>query len=221
MAGLVVANSSLLVAVLVYMGWAYTSAMWEYFHLNPLDLGVGIVEYMLHGLALFSPVIVILAVLFIAVTAARAWDLDLTRFTVRTGKAMDQILGRQLRLACSGAVRQLRTGRGVMIAAGMAVTVTGLVLAWLARYVSIPTYLLLILLGAGPLILTWPTHAHRHGRSLYALAITVAAVCALWAGSLYAHGLGTRAPSSLCASFPHTQRLPCTAPSGSPCPAPG
>ena len=38
-------------------------------------------------------------------------------------------------------------------------------------------------------MLTWPTRAHRHGRALYALAITVATVCVLWAGSLYAHGL--------------------------------
>ena len=219
-AGLVVTNSSLLVAVLVYMGWAYTDALWGYFHLNPIDLGVGVVEYMLRGLDLFSPALVILAVLFIAVTAARAWDLDLTRFTARTGKVMDQILGGHPRLASSGAVRRLRTGRGVMIAAGMAVTVTGLALAWLARHVSIPTYLLLILLGAGPLMLTWPTRAHRHGRSLYALAITVAAVCALWAGSLYAHGLGIRAAQQLVRGLPgrtavavySTQRLALSGP---------
>jgi len=188
--------------VLVYMGWAYTNARWGYFHLNPLDLGVGVVEYVLRGLDLFSPAIVILAVLFIAVTAARAWDLDLTRFTARTGKAMDQILGRHPRLASSAAVRQLRTGRGVMIAAGMMITVTGMALAGLARYMSIPTYLLLLLLGAGPLTLTWPTRAHRGGRSRYALAITVAAICALWAGSLYANDMGTRAAQQLVRGLP-------------------
>ena len=219
-AGLVVTNSSLLVAVLAYMGWAYTNAMWGYFQLNPLDLGVGVVEYMLRGLDLFSPAIVILAVLFIAFTAARAWDLDLTRFTARAGKVMDQILGCHPRLASSGAVRRMRTGRGVMTAAGMAVTVTGLALAWLARHASIPTYLLLILLGAGPLVLTWPTRAHRHGRSLYALAITLAAVCALWAGSLYANGLGIRAAQQLVRGLPgrtavavySTQRLALSGP---------
>ena len=82
-----------------------------YFHLNLLDLGVGVVEYTLRGLDLFSPAIVIFAVAFIAVTAARAWDLDLTRFTARMGKAMDRILGGHPRLASSGSVRRLRTGR--------------------------------------------------------------------------------------------------------------
>ena len=33
-------------------------------------------------------------------------------------------------------------------------------------------------------MLTWPTRARRYGRWPHALAITVAAVCALWAGSL-------------------------------------
>jgi hypothetical protein len=44
-AGLVVANSSLLIAILVYMGWAYEDALYGYFHVRPLDLDVGIVEY--------------------------------------------------------------------------------------------------------------------------------------------------------------------------------
>lgn len=219
-AGLVVANSSLLLAGLVYMGWAYTDGLWGYFHLSSLDLGIGVVEYVLRSLVLFSPEIVIVAVLFTAVTAARAWDVDLTRFTAHADKAIEQIVGRHPRLASSGAVRRLRTGRGVMIAAGMAVTLAGLTLAWLAGYVNIPTYLLLILLGAGPLMLTWPTRAHRHGRSLYALAITVAAVCALWAGSLYAHGLGIQAAQQVVRRLPggtavavySTQRLALSGP---------
>lgn len=219
-ARLVVTNSSLLVAVLVYMGWAYTNALWGYFHLNPLDLGVGVVEYILRGLNLFSPAIVVIAVLFIAVTAARTWDLDLTRLLAPMGSAIDQVLGRHPRLASSAAVRRLRTGRGMMIAAGMAVTVTGLALAWLARYVNIPTYPVLILLGAGPLTLTWPTRTHRHGRSLYALAITVAAVCALWAGSLYADNRGIQDAQQIVRGLPgrtavavySTQRLALSGP---------
>jgi hypothetical protein len=219
-AGLVVANSSLLIAVLVYMGWAYLNAMWGYFHLDPLDLGVGVVEYMLRGLDLFSPAIVIFAVAFIAVTAARTWDLDLARLTTRMGKVMDRILYGHPRLASSGALRRLRTGRGAMIAAGLAVTVTGLALAWLAVYVSIPTYPVLILLGAGPVVLTWPTRTHHNGRSLYALAITVAAVCALWAGSLHANNLGTHAaqqyvhelPSRTAVAVYSTQRLALSGP---------
>jgi hypothetical protein len=70
-AGLVVANSSLLIAVLVYMGWAYEDALYGYFHVRPLDLDVGIVEYILRSLSLFSPSLVFAAALLIAVTAVR------------------------------------------------------------------------------------------------------------------------------------------------------
>jgi len=203
-AGLVVANSSLLLAALVYMGWAYTDALWGYFHVSPLDLGVGVVEYVLRSLSLFSPAIVIAAVAFIALTAARAWDLDLdlTRFTARASKALDHVLGRHSGLSSRAPVRELRTARGLMIAAGMTITLTGLVLAGLARDASISTYMLLSLLGAGPLLLTWPTRAHRHGRGVYALSITVAAVCALWAGSLYAHGKGIEAAQQMVHDLP-------------------
>jgi hypothetical protein len=74
--GQVVANTSLLVAVLVYMGWAYDDAYYGYFHLNPLDLDVGIVEYMLRSLDLFSPDLVMVAVVIAAVAVVRAWGLE-------------------------------------------------------------------------------------------------------------------------------------------------
>jgi hypothetical protein len=64
----------LLIAVLVYMGWAYTQAFFGYFHLDPLGLGLGIVEFMLVSLSLFSPKLVIAAVILIFVTAVRTWD---------------------------------------------------------------------------------------------------------------------------------------------------
>ena len=201
-AQLVVADSSVLLAALVYMGWAYTDGLWEYFHLSPLDLGVGVVEYMLRSLALFSPAIVVVAVLVIALTAVRAWDLDLTRYTVRADKALNQILGRCPRLASSAAIRRLRTGRNVMIAAGMAVTLTGLALVLLAGYVDIPTYPLLILLGAGPLMLTRPTTP----------CIITAARCMPWPsrlrrsvpcgrGHCMRTGWESRPPSRWCANF--------------------
>jgi hypothetical protein len=196
-AALVVANSSLLVAALLYMGWAYTDALWGYFHLDPLNLGVGVVEYVLRSLSLFSPVIVVAAVAFIAIAAVWTWDLDLSKYTANAGKLMEQVMGRFPRLASSAATRQLRTSRGLLITAGMATTLTGLSLAGLATSVPISTYLILGFLGAGPLVLTWPTRAQRHGRSLYALAAVVAAVCGLWAGSLYAHNQGIRAAQNV------------------------
>ena len=201
-AGLVIANSSLLAASLVYMGYAYIEALWGYFHLNPLDLGVGIVEYVLRSLSLFSPDLVFAAVTLIAVTAVRAWDLNLTKFTARADKAMAHVLSPFPRLASSGAIRKLRTSRGLLIATGMTLTLTGLALALLAHYIYISTYLLLSLLGTGPLILTWPSRAHRHARPWYALAIIAGAVCALWAGSLYAHNRGIRAAQSMVRQLP-------------------
>jgi hypothetical protein len=74
----VVANTSLLVAVLVYMGWAYDDALYGYFHLSPLDLDVGIVEYMLRSLNLFSPDLIMVAVEIVAVAAVRTWGLERT-----------------------------------------------------------------------------------------------------------------------------------------------
>ena len=52
--GQIVANTSLLIAVLVYMGWAFDDALYGYFHIRPLDLNFSIVEYMLRSLALFQ-----------------------------------------------------------------------------------------------------------------------------------------------------------------------
>jgi hypothetical protein len=73
----VVANTSLLIAVLVYMGWAYDNALYGYFRLSPLDLDIGIVEYMLRSLSLFSSGLVIVAVVIVAVTAVRTWGLTI------------------------------------------------------------------------------------------------------------------------------------------------
>ena len=195
LAGLIVANASLLIAVLVYMGWAYTDAFFGYFHLSPLDLDVGIVEYMLRSLDLFSPDLIIAAVVVIAVTAVRAWGLDRTTFARGVaGKATAWISAVPVlrRLVPAGDAEQTHPGRWLLIGAGAAVTVIALTLAWAASYIPISTYLILALLGGGPLLLTWPTRAERHGRFPYSLAIVVIAVCALWATALYAHSIGTQ-----------------------------
>jgi hypothetical protein len=83
--------------------------------------------------------------------------------------------------------------------------VTAVILAWIASYLPINAYVVLGLLGAGSLLLAWPTRVDRHGRFPYALAIVVAAVCALWAGSLYASNLGMRAAQQVVRHLPaHT-----------------
>jgi hypothetical protein len=197
----------LLIAVLVYMGWAYEDALYGYFHVRPLDLDVGIVEYMLRSLSLFSPALVFAAVPLIAVTAVRAWGLDVTKFMTLTGhRVISHLPGaaRLQRLASASGTHQPPTSRAMLIGTGAAMTVTAVALAWIdtARYFHPSTYLVLILLGGGLLIMTWPTRADRHGRFPYALAIMVAAVCGLWAASLYANAVGTGAAENLVRGLP-------------------
>jgi hypothetical protein len=90
----------------------------------------------------------------------------------------------------------------LLIGIGAAVTLAALALVWIANYVQIGTYLVLLLLGGGPLLLTWPTRAERHGRFPFAMAIVVSAVCALWAASLYAHSLGIQAAKKVVQDLP-------------------
>jgi hypothetical protein len=204
-AGQVVANTSLLVAVLFYMGWAYDDALYGYFHLSPLDLDVGIVEYMLRSLSLFSPDLVMVAVVIAAVAAIRTWGLEQTKLAQQvTGKmaAWAWPVPGLRRLVPARGAAQPHPGRVPLIGAGAAVTALALGLAWAASYYFISTYLILASLGAGPLLLTWSTRAEPRGRFPYSLAVVIAAVCALWATSLYAHDAGTQAARALVRSLP-------------------
>ena len=175
-AGLIVANSSLITAVLVYMGWAYAQALYGYFHVSPLDLNVSVLEYLLHSLSLFSPVIVIAAIAFIAVAAA-AGDTGMTKFAalgVRKALAHVPEFSSFRRWISTSAGDGRRVSRIVLFSTGAVVTITALVLAWIANYAQISTYLVLGLLGSGPLFLTRPIRAERRGRFPYALAIVTA-----------------------------------------------
>jgi hypothetical protein len=197
----------LLIAVLVYMGWVYEDALYGYFQVRPLDLDVGIVEYMLRSLSLFSPAIVFAAVPLIAITAARAWGLNLTKaVTFADRRVFPHVPGtaRLQRLASASGAPQVWTSRSMLIGTGAAMTVTAAALAGIddARYFHPSTYLVLILLGAGLLIMTWPTRADRHGRFPYALAIVVTAICGLWAASLYANAVGIGAAEDLVRGLP-------------------
>ena len=86
-------------------------------------------------------------------------------------------------------------------------TAAALALYWVAMHVRISTFLILCLLGGGPLLLTWPTRADRPGRGPYALAIVIAAVCALWAASVYAQNLGNEAAENLVSNLPTRTRV--------------
>jgi hypothetical protein len=205
------------------MGWAYTDAFLGYFHLSPLNLDVGIVEYMLRSLTLFSPDLVIAAVVIIAVTAVRARGLDRTTFVRRLAvRAMTQLptIPVLRKLVPAGNPEQIQLSRRLLIGTGAAITVIALILAWAASYIPISTYLILVLLGQGPLLLTWPTRAKHHGHFPYSLAVVVAAVCALWATALYAHSIGIRDAQTFVRNLPSrtavvvysTQRLALSGP---------
>lgn len=200
-----VANASLLIAVLVYMGWAYENALYGYFQVRPLDLNVSVVEYMLRSLSLFSPAIVIAAVALIAVIAVRAWGIGQTKLWQRVASLAEArlsavpVLGRLVSVSVTQGQRAVKVA---LIAVGAGVTVTALILAWIAGHVQVSTYVLLYLLGGGPLLLTWPTRDDRHGRLPYAMAIVVSAVCALWGASLYAHNLGIEAAQQVVRNLP-------------------
>ena len=198
-AGQIVANASLLIAVLVYMGWAYDDAFYGYFHLSPLDLNISVVEYMLRSLNLFSPAIIIVAGVIIAVTSARIWSpqaagsAHLAARAATRNRAVPAVWQTASGwLASVDAAEWSRARKALTIGTGAAVTLTALAMYKIADYVHISTYLFLSLLGGGVLLLTWPARANRRGRFAYAMAIVVAAVCALWAASLYAHNLGIR-----------------------------
>jgi hypothetical protein len=201
----VVANASLLIAVLVYMGWAYDNALLGYFNINPLNLDVSVVEYMLRSLSLFSPSVVIVAVGVVALTAIRAWGVGQTRFARLVAHSattrMSAVPVLKL-LVPAGETKQAHTGRLLLISIGAVATVVTLVLALNASHLQISTYVLLALLGGGPLLLTWPTRAARHGRFPYSLALITAAICVLWAASLYAQGLGVRAAQAVVRNLP-------------------
>jgi hypothetical protein len=219
-AGLVVANSSLLVAVLIYMGWAYDSALYGTFHLDPLDLGLGPLDYTLRSLDLFSPDIVIAAAVLIAIMSVRAWG-GPGVIIAALARAPAVSACRRL-LSVSSAVgpgaadptptvlreetiREQQPGQlasrprpaALLGSTGALLMVLALGLYWEATRVRISTFLVLSLLGAGPLLLTWPARAGHRGRGPYALAIVVAAVCALWAASVYAEQQGTQAAQNL------------------------
>jgi hypothetical protein len=201
----VVANTSLLVAVLVYMGWAYENALYGYFHLSPLDLDVGIVEYMLRSLRLFSPQLVLVAAVVTAVAAGRTWGMERTTLAREVTSKMTAwawaVPGLRRLVPARGA-GQPHPGQVPLIGAGAATTAIALGLAWAASYFFISTYLILTLLAAGPLLLTWSTRAEPRGRFPYALAVVISAVCALWATSLYAQNTGTQAARTFVRNLP-------------------
>jgi hypothetical protein len=233
--GLVVGSSSLIVAILIYMGWAYDSAYYGHFHLDPLQLGFDPLDYTLRSLSLFSPYIVLAAIGFILLASFRAWRevatavraivrgpvRDAFRWVVTAGWIgwagwpgwpLDRDHGGASPAAptdpsaeethAEQPASRSRRAAPLLASAGLVLTLGAVALYWGAFHVAINTYLVLGALGGTPLLLTWPARADRLGRAPYALAIVITAICALWAGSVYAEQLGNRDAASLVRNLP-------------------
>jgi hypothetical protein len=212
--GLVAANVSFIVAVLFYMGWAYDSALYGYFHLSPAELGLGVQDYLLASRRLFDPYMVIAVAVLIAVVtawvnggplaaavaAAASGAYRRLRGLVPVLQRLDGVIRRGLaRLPAwlKALAARLRDSRVALGALGGLLTAAAFALAVAAQYTLVPTYLLLGLLAAGPLLLTRALRAGRKGLFPYTLAVVTTAVCIVWAAALYANGLGTRAAQGI------------------------
>lgn len=219
---LIAANVSFIVAVMVYMGWAYENALYSYFHLNPAELGFSVQEYLLAIANLFNPVFVIGAVALIAFSVTWTRGGSLAGAAVPTVRDtyvrlrsvpevrwLDDTLRRQLagRLPKPPEIpdrvmHRLRDPRVMLGVLGALLTACALAVAFVAQHAPVNTYVLLGLLAAGPLMLTRAARGNnRAGIFPYTLAVVVTGVCILWAGALYANGLGTRAAQGIATSL--------------------
>ncbi len=159
--GQVVGNASFLTAALFYMGWAYENSQSEYFHVSALSLDISLQQYVLKSLNVFFTPDILFSVAVLVVVIA-------------IGPALYQRFR---------AVLQNRPAVGTAV-------VLLIALAWLTRPL-LPSglfYLLLGLIGAGLLLLTWPGADSR--RFPFALAIVSVAGFVLWAAGIYASSLG-------------------------------
>jgi hypothetical protein len=196
---------------MVYMGWAYDSSFFGYFHLSPPELGTSVEDYLLSSLNLFNPVIIVAVVAVIAgvVAGTRGASLASAAITiirlaatlVRTSPRLhwlSRMIPRGIMKHLSD-MKSLWKPKVILIILGGAMTGTALALYGAADDISVSTYLILALLALGPLLLTSALRRGRSGHVPYALAIVVFIVCGLWAGALYATGLGNRTAESFVA----------------------
>lgn len=187
----VIGNVSLITAVLVYMGWAYENSLLQHFHVSALSLNLSVLEYVLKSTPFFfDPTIILGAVIVVVVVAL-----------------VSPILGRLTLLPDNGTLNRILRG-DLAVALGVLILATlvwlgfkqNALAAWFATYPGV-FYLVIALVGAGSLIMTWPGRAH-HGIFSFSLAIVIAAVSLLWITGLYADSLGTKAAVSFANNLP-------------------
>jgi hypothetical protein len=159
--GQVVGNASFLTAALFYMGWAYENSQSEYFHVSALSLDISLQQYVLKSLnVFFTPDIMFSGAALVVVIAAGPWLYQRFCFVLQNRRAVGVAVAMLIALLC---------------------------ITW-AVLPSRLLYLLLGLLGAGLLLLTWPgADGHRFP---FALAIVSVAAFILWVAGDYARDLG-------------------------------
>jgi hypothetical protein len=219
LAGLIAANISLIVAIMIYMGWAYENAYYRYFGLSPLNIGISTEEYLFFSLNLFNPVVVVVIVAVIAAAAAATRSAALESAAavaiaaaarlIRTApwlRWLDKKIPHGMTARLSDLRQRWWKPRAIVMALGGVLTAVALLLYGTSGLIPVNTYLVLAMLACGPLLLARALRGRRQGRIAYALAIVVVIVCGLWGGSVYANGVGTSAAASFAAN-PETEVL--------------
>jgi len=186
----VIGNASLLTAVLVYMGWAYENAELGYFHVSALSLNLNTLTYVLRSTPiLFRPDIILGAVIVVIIV-------------VLAGPALAKLVQSSSKGVVSKILRN-HFAVSLLLVILVGLVWFGLGHNWLNAWFSHRPgafYAALALIGLVSLLLGWPSRADG-GLFPYALAIVVAALCALWIAGLYANSLGTRAAVSFADSL--------------------
>jgi hypothetical protein len=194
----VVGNTTLLGAVLVYMGWNYENSLLAFFQVPAFSVNVGTVELALKGLVpLFESDVVFFAALLVAVLALAS-----------KANAMRELVPRAIR-DLAGRVREPADRLmiiGVLVTAVvLPLTWTnasaGTFVGWFASHRD-GVYFVLSLLAVGQLLSAWPIRRSGAGPFAYPLALIVAATCTLWAAGIYAGSLGSQAARSFAMGLP-------------------
>jgi hypothetical protein len=184
----VVASTSFLGALLIYMGWNYDNSLLQQFSIpSPASVGLSTVDFALAGV---SPLFRSDAVLFGAVLVG-----------------VILVAARYLPEKDRTKIASLAKSPGPLFLAGLALTVIMLAVTWpqvsgggfggwLGSHVD-GVYLALALLAAGQLLMAWPTRLTPAGHIAYPLALVVVSVLGLWAGGVYAGTLGFQVAVSI------------------------
>jgi hypothetical protein len=194
----VIGNTTLLGALLVYMGWNYENSQLAYFQISAFSLNIGTVEFALKGLVpLFESDVVFFAALLVAVLAL-ASKTSAVRGLVP--KAIGDVVGRVRKPADRVMIIGLLL-TAVVLPLTWVNASAGTFVGWFAGHRD-AVYFVLALLAAGQLLSAWPVRRSSVGPFAYPLALIVAAVCTLWAAGLYADGLGSQAARAFARGLP-------------------